>query len=92
MREVVCEIGETRAVPFMRKFHGHYLRRVREIPKAERGALNQIPTSLAVEEFLFARVPGARERADELFHEPGVRRPEIDDTELALPVSVYGGG
>lgn len=90
-REVVREIGADRAVHFMRKFHSQYLKRT-SLPKTVRGELNAIGSVEEVEDHLFALVPGAAERAAALEVEPGVRRPGDDDRELALPVSLFGGG
>ena len=88
-RAVVHEIGERRAVPFLRKFHPWYLRRG-TFARTLRTELGQIATLEALEARLFAEAPGARAlvelhaAADAVDHE--------GDAELGLPISVYGGG
>ncbi len=56
-RAVVHEIGERRAVPFLRKFHPWYLRRG-TFARTLRTELGQIATLEALEARLFAEAPG----------------------------------
>ncbi len=86
-REVADEIGEHRAVPYLRKFHGWYLRRGR-FDRSLRSELASIGTLEALEERLFAAAPGARPIAAART----AHRRYDDDAELHLPVSIYGGG
>ena len=88
-REVVHEIGERRAVPFLRKFHRWYLRRgtfartlrtssarSRRSRRSRRGCS---PRRRAP-----ARWWSCSAAADAVDHER--------DAELGLPISIYGGG
>jgi tRNA-dihydrouridine synthase B len=85
-RAVEREMGERRAVPYLRKFHGWYLRRG-SFDRSMRSELACIDTLAALEDRLFAAAPGAR----------GLVAAAADayddgDAELCLPVSIYGGG
>ncbi len=86
---VAREMGERRAVPYLRKFHGWYLRRGR-FDRTLRAELGATRTLDDIKRLLYAAAPGACQlvaaRAAELdVDDPG-------DTELGLPVSIYGGG
>jgi nifR3 family TIM-barrel protein len=87
-RAVTRELGERRAVPYLRKFHSAYLRHGR-FPRHLRGELALAPTLDDVERLLFAAAPGAA--ALVALADDG-QRDHADDAELALPVSVFGGG
>jgi nifR3 family TIM-barrel protein len=89
IREAVRELGEQRAVGFLKKFYGWYLGHGR-FPKPFKQELVQLSTTEEVVTRLFAAAPGAA---------PLVERLEADlpaaaDEVLldALPISVYGGG
>ncbi len=89
-RAVVHEIGERRAVPFLRKFHPWYLRRGTFPRTLRAGAVGGRHDAEALEARLFAEAPGAAALL-------GCTTPPsaIDhgaDAELGLPISVYGGG
>jgi tRNA-dihydrouridine synthase len=88
-RAVVHEIGERRAVPFLRKFHPWYLRRG-TFARTLRTELGQIATLEALEARLFAEAPGARALVE--LHAAADAVDHQDDAELGLPISVYGGG
>jgi tRNA-dihydrouridine synthase B len=91
MREVVREMGDERAVGFLRKFYGWYLRGT---PGAKqiRGALMACTTVEAAETELIAFCPdaltllAAHEAELELLPDSG------SDRLLDLPISIYGGG
>jgi tRNA-dihydrouridine synthase len=87
-RAVVREMGEHRAVPYLRKFHSAYLRNG-AFPRSLRGELATAPTLAEVERLLLGAAPGAA--ALVAAADDGVRD-HADDAELALPVSIYGGG
>jgi tRNA-dihydrouridine synthase B len=89
IREAVRELGEQRAVGFLKKFYGWYLGHGR-FPKQFKQELVQLGSTEEVVTRLFAAAPGAA---------PLVRRleaelPAAGDEVLldALPISVYGGG
>ncbi len=89
VREAVRELGEQRAVGFLKKFYGWYLGHGR-FPKAFKQELVQLRTTEEVLTRLFAAAPGAA---------PLVKRLEAelpaagDEVVLdGLPISVYGGG
>jgi tRNA-dihydrouridine synthase B len=85
-RAVAREMGERRAVPYLRKFHGWYLRRG-EFDRSLRAELASIQELGELERRLFAVAPGAQrmvEAADSAYAD--------GDEELRLPVSLYGGG
>jgi tRNA-dihydrouridine synthase B len=91
MREVVREMDDERAVGFLRKFYGWYLRGT---PGAKqiRGALMACTTVEAAETELIAFHPdalallAAHEAELELLPDTG------SDRLLDLPISIYGGG
>jgi tRNA-dihydrouridine synthase B len=87
LRETVRELGEQRATSFLKKFYGWYLGRGR-FPRAFKQELTQLATVAEVEERLFAAAPGARLVLARLEHE----HPRLDEIELDLPISIYGGG
>jgi len=90
MREVEREMGE-RAVGFLRKFYGWYLRGTPGA-KAIRGALVTCPTVADAERELLEFCPAAsgllvaHEAELELLPDTG------SDRLLELPISIYGGG
>ena len=91
IRETVRELGEQRATHFLRKFHGWYLKRG-HFPRSLRQELSTLPTSAEVEEALFAAAPDARAVVAAMEAELAALGSGEDDTELDLPISVYGGG
>ncbi|HJU37703.1 MAG TPA: tRNA dihydrouridine synthase DusB [Gaiellaceae bacterium] len=89
VREAVRELGEQRAVGFLKKFYGWYLGRGR-FPKPFKQELVQLRTTEEVVTRLFAAAPGAAPLVESLEAE----LPAAEDEVLldALPISVYGGG
>jgi tRNA-dihydrouridine synthase B len=87
MRETARELGEQRATSFLKKFYGWYLGRGR-CPRPFKQELTQLPTLADVEEHLFAAAPGALFVLARLEQE----HPQLDEIELDLPISIYGGG
>jgi tRNA-dihydrouridine synthase B len=87
IRETVRELGEQRATSFLKKFYGWYLGRGR-FPRRFKQELTQLATISEVEESLFGAVPGARFVLARLAQE----HPRLDEVELDLPISIYGGG
>src|SRR5512132_3097449 len=87
MRETVRELGEHRAIGFLKKFYGWYLGRGR-FPKPFKQELVQLQTLDEVEQRLFAAAPGARFVLERLEDE----LPQGDEVLLDLPISIYGGG
>jgi tRNA-dihydrouridine synthase B len=87
MRETARELGEQRATSFLKKFYGWYLGRGR-FPRPFKQELTQLATLDEVEERLFASAPGARFVLARLEQE----HPQLDEIELDLPISIYGGG
>jgi tRNA-dihydrouridine synthase B len=87
MRETARELGEQRATSFLKKFYGWYLGRGR-FPRPFKQELTQLPTLGDVEERLFAAAPGAVFVLARLEQE----HPQLDEIELDLPISIYGGG
>jgi tRNA-dihydrouridine synthase B len=88
-RAVVHEIGERRAVPFLRKFHPWYLRRG-AFARTLRQELGSITTLEDLEARLFEEAPGARALVE--LHAAADAIDHAADAELGLPISVYGGG
>jgi tRNA-dihydrouridine synthase B len=88
-REEVRELGEQRAVGFLKKFYGWYLGHGR-FPKPFKQELVQLGTTEEVVTRLFAAAPGAGPLVDRLEAE----LPAAGDEVLVdrLPISVYGGG
>ncbi|MFL5959780.1 MAG: tRNA dihydrouridine synthase DusB [Gaiellaceae bacterium] len=89
IREAVRELGEQRAVGFLKKFYGWYLGHGR-FPKPFKQELVQLRTTDEVVTRLFAAAPGAAPLVAQLEAE----LPDADDEVLLdrLPISVYGGG
>jgi len=89
IREAVRELGEQRAVGFLKKFYGWYLGHGR-FPKPFKQELVQLRTTEEVVTRLFAAAPGAAPIVERLEAE----LPTAEDEVLldALPISVYGGG
>jgi tRNA-dihydrouridine synthase B len=89
IREAVRELGEQRAVGFLKKFYGWYLGHGR-FPKPFKQELVQLSTTEEVVTRLFAAAPGAAPLVERLEAE----LPAAEDEVLldALPISVYGGG
>ena len=87
MRETVRELGEQRATSFLKKFYGWYLGRGR-FPRPFKQELTQLETVDDVEERLFAAAPGAAFILARLEQEHA----PAAETELDLPISIYGGG
>jgi hypothetical protein len=57
-----------------------------------RQELSTLPTAAEVEAVLFDATPGARELVAAMEAELAALGSGADDTELDLPISVYGGG
>ncbi|HJQ51518.1 MAG TPA: tRNA dihydrouridine synthase DusB [Gaiellaceae bacterium] len=89
IREAVRELGEQRAVGFLKKFYGWYLGHGR-FPKPFKQELVQLRTTEEVVTRLFAAAPGAGPLVELLQAE----LPAAEDEALLdrLPISVYGGG
>jgi tRNA-dihydrouridine synthase B len=89
IREAVRELGEQRAVAFLKKFYGWYLGHGR-FPKPFKQELVQLHTTEEVVTRLFAAAPGAASLVELLESE----LPAAEDEVLLdrLPISVYGGG
>jgi tRNA-dihydrouridine synthase B len=89
VREAVRELGEQRAVGFLKKFYGWYLGHGR-FPKPFKQELVQLPTTEEVVTRLFAAAPCAAPLVEQLEAE----LPAAEDEHVldALPISVYGGG
>jgi tRNA-dihydrouridine synthase B len=89
IREAVRELGEQRAVGFLKKFYGWYLGHGR-FPKPFKQELVQLRTTDGVVMRLFAAAPGAAPLVEALEAELPAAE---DETVLdRLPISVYGGG
>jgi tRNA-dihydrouridine synthase B len=87
VRETVRELGERRATSFLKKFYGWYLGRGR-FPRSFKQELTQLETLDEVEERLLAAAPGAAFLLARLEQEHA----PAAETELDLPISIYGGG
>ena len=87
VREAVRELGEQRAVGFLKKFYSWYLGRGR-FPRPFKQELVLLQTTEEVERRLLAAAPGAREVLERLEDE----LPSGDEVLLDLPISIYGGG
>jgi nifR3 family TIM-barrel protein len=89
IREAVRELGEPRAVGFLKKFYGWYLGHGR-FPKPFKQELVQLRTTEEVVTRLYAAAPGAAPLVAQLEAElPATGEEVLLD---ALPISVYGGG
>ena len=89
IREAVRELGEQRAVGFLKKFYGWYLGRGR-FPRPFKQELVMLPSIGEVEERLLAAAPGARFVLERLLDE--VPDPQDEVLLDSLPISIYGGG
>jgi tRNA-dihydrouridine synthase B len=89
IREAVRELGEQRAVGFLKKFYGWYLGHGR-FPKPFKQELVELKTTDEVVTRLIAAAPGAAPLVEGLEAE----LPLAEDEVLLdrLPISVYGGG
>ncbi len=87
MRETSRELGERRASSFLKKFYGWYLGRGR-FPRAFKQELIELDTLEQVETTLLEAAPGAKFTLARLEQE----HPQLDEVELDLPISIYGGG
>jgi tRNA-dihydrouridine synthase B len=87
VRETVRELGERRAVGFLKKFYGWYLGRGR-FPRQFKQELVLLGSASEVERRLLAAAPGAAAVLEELEAE----LPSGDEVTLELPISIYGGG
>jgi tRNA-dihydrouridine synthase B len=89
MRETVRELGDHRALGFLKKFYGWYLGRGR-FPRPFKQELVMLPSLDEVEARLFEAAPGARFVLERLLSE----LPDPADEVLldSLPISIYGGG
>jgi tRNA-dihydrouridine synthase B len=88
IREAVRELGEQRAVGFLKKFYSWYLGHGR-FPKPFKLELVQLRTTEEVVTRLFAAAPGAAPLVERLEEElPATEEVLLD----RLPISVYGGG
>jgi tRNA-dihydrouridine synthase B len=87
IRETVRELGERKATGFLKKFYGWYLGRGR-FPRPFKQELVELETIADVEERLFSAAPGAHFVLARLEQE----HPRLDEVELDLPISIYGGG
>jgi tRNA-dihydrouridine synthase B len=89
IREAVRELGERRAVGFLKKFYAWYLGHGR-FPKPFKQELVQLRTTEEVVTRLFAAAPGAAPLVERLESElPTTEEETVLDR---LPISVYGGG
>jgi tRNA-dihydrouridine synthase B len=87
VRETVRELGEHRATGFLKKFYGWYLGRGR-FPRSFKQELVELKTLGEVEGRLLEAAPGAKFVLARLEQE----HPRLDEVELDLPISIYGGG
>ncbi len=87
VRETVRELGERRAVGFLKKFYGWYLGRGR-FPRQFKQEIVLLETTEEVERRLLAAAPGSLPLLEALEEE----LPTGDEVTLELPVSIYGGG
>ena len=87
MRRDRSELGERRAVGFLKKFYGWYLRRGR-FPRAFVQELVRLDSTEAVVDRLLVAEPAAVDALERLESE----LPELEGTVVPLPISAYGGG
>ncbi len=87
VRDTARELGERRAVGFLKKFYGWYLRRP-GFPKELTAELVRLPTTGEVVGRILRQAPAAASLAEEI--EAG--HPRRSGVILPLPVSAYGGG
>jgi tRNA-dihydrouridine synthase B len=89
IREAVRELGEPRAVGFLKKFYGWYLGHGR-FPKPFKQELVQLGTTEEVVTRLFVAAPGAAPLVAQLeAQQPAAEEETVLDS---LPISIYGGG
>src|SRR3954451_15608612 len=91
MREVVREMGEERAVGFLRKFYGWYLRGI-DGAKELRVVLTSAPSVELAEACLLDACPEALPRVEASEREIEALPDTDTDRLLDLPISIYGGG
>ena len=89
VRETVRELGERRAVGFLKKFYGWYLGRGR-FPRPFKQELVLLGTTGEVVERLLAAAPGAAELVARL--EAELPDPVGEIVLDSMPISIYGGG
>ena len=89
IREAARELGEQRAVGFLKKFYGWYLGHGR-FPKPFKQELVELKTTEDVVTRLFAAAPGAAPLVERL--EADLPAAEDEVVLDRLPISVYGGG
>jgi len=87
MRETVRELGERRATSFLKKFYGWYLGRGR-FPRVFKQELIELEGLDEVETRLVEAAPGAKFVLTRLEQ----AHPLLDEVDLDLPISIYGGG
>ena len=87
VRETVRELGERKALGFLKKFYGWYLGRGR-FPKPFKQEIVLLESIDEVERRLIAAAPGALPLLEALEDEV----PTGAEVTLELPVSIYGGG
>ncbi len=87
VRETVRELGERKAVGFLKKFYGWYLGHGR-FPKPFKQELVLLDSTAEVERRLLVAAPDALPLLEALEAEI----PAGEDVTLELPVSIYGGG
>jgi tRNA-dihydrouridine synthase B len=87
VRETARELGERRALGFLKKFYGWYLGRGR-FPRPFKQEILLLDDLVEIERRLLAAAPGAAEVLARLEAEV----PAGDEVTLELPISVYGGG
>ena len=87
IREAVRELGEQRAVGFLKKFYGWYLGHGR-FPKPFVQELVRLGSTEEIVTRLLAAAPGAAEIVERLESETAA----FDEVTLELPISIYGGG
>jgi tRNA-dihydrouridine synthase B len=91
VHEVARELGADRAVGWLRKFYGWYLRGGRLGP-GMRAALATAKTVEEVEAHLLAAAPGAATLVEQAEREIAALGDIADDSYLDLPISIYAGG
>jgi tRNA-dihydrouridine synthase B len=91
VREVSRELGPERAVGWLRKFYGWYLRGGR-LGSHMRSALATSKSVDEVEQLLVSAAPGAVELIERSDREIAALGDIEDDSYLDLPISIYAGG
>jgi tRNA-dihydrouridine synthase B len=89
VRETVRELGERRAVGFLKKFYGWYLGRGR-FPKPFKQEIVRLESTDEVVERLLAATPAALQLVERL--EAELPDPEDEILLDSMPISIYGGG